>query len=113
MAPGFQAEARLSMARSYNRDKDWQAAAKAYREMIIRSEGGAEAYISLAILQEWRMCDPKAALATTQAAIARFSGALLFERIDEETLTLLEKRRLRLTKKIEIMKRRRGTCSNS
>jgi len=110
MAPGFQSQARLALAASFRKDRDWENASRLYREMIFRGEGGVQAYVSLAILQEWRMKEPQAALNTTQAALARYSGALLFERVDEEALELLEKRRIRLTKKIEAMKRRKETC---
>lgn len=87
-------QARLCMARSYAREKDWSGAAAAYREI----EGESlDACVRLAIVLEWRLGAPGEALAVTERAILRFSGG----RADVEALDALEKRRTRLKRKLE------------
>lgn len=91
----FSAKARLSLARSYRREQAYVEAADAYRAMIARGEADADVYEALAVLLEWRLRDPRAALNITERALARYAG-----RGDRETLASLEKRRVRLTRKV-------------
>lgn len=88
--------ARLELARSYRRERDYARAAEAYKSMVARGEGGAEVYTQLAILLERRLLDPCAALDITEKALWRFSGGDFLHRAGPQTLHALERRRARL-----------------
>ena len=68
--------------------------------MIARGEGGLDAYRSLAILLEWRLGRPKDALRVTEQALAKFSGGDFRYRVDETALEGLQRRYLRLIRKV-------------
>lgn len=93
----FKAQAHVCLADLYRRGGDLLEAEKMYRCMIREGEKGVEPYVKLAILQEWRLKDPDAALTTTEEAIKRFSGACLS--VSEADLAPLEARRRRLIQK--------------
>lgn len=94
-------QARLQLARSFRRDKEYEQAAEAYRGMIARGEAEAETYTALAILLERQMGDVHGALDVTEKALWRFSGGNFLHRADTETLDALQRRRVRLRKRIE------------
>jgi len=92
-------QARLELAKSYRREREYQEAAETYRGMIARGEGGPTAYISLAILLERYLGDAKGALEITQKALWRYAGDSLFARADADIIEALERRRARLRRK--------------
>lgn len=92
--------ARLELAGSYRRECDYTQAAEVYRGMVTRGEGGIEAYVSLAILLEWRLHDIQGALEITEKALWRFAGGDFLRHADKETIAALECRRARLKKRI-------------
>ncbi len=93
----LKAQAHVCLADLYRRGGDLREAEKMYRQMIREGEKGVEPYVKLAILQEWRLKDPVAAMTTTEEAIKRFSGACLSAA--EADLAPLEARRQRLARK--------------
>ncbi len=94
-------QARLRMALSFRREKDFESAAEAYRGLVARGEAGPEIFIALAILLERQLGNPVAAVEVVEKALWRFSGATLPNRFDREAIESLEKRRARLQKKIQ------------
>ncbi len=94
-------QARLHLAQSYRREKNFESAAEEYRLMVERGEGGPHAYIQLAILLERRLGAPREALVITEKALWRFSGESFLHPCDRETLAALERRRARLKKSLE------------
>ena len=92
--------ARGKLAASYARAHEYAQAAETYQAMIARGEGGLDAYRSLAILLEWRLGRPKDALRVTEQALAKFSGGDFRYRADETALEGLERRYLRLIRKV-------------
>ena len=101
--------ARLQLARSYRKARDWAASADVYRDMIDRQEGGVDAYVALAVLLEHYLGDVRGALQVTERALWRWSGADRFRVADGGTLDALERRRARLEKKLS---RIRETTTN-
>lgn len=94
-------QARLHLAWSYRREKDFTSAADAYRDMIAHGEAGVLEYIALAILLEHRLQNVPDALEITEKAIIRFAGGGLWYTIEKETLESLYRRRERLKKKLQ------------
>ncbi len=98
-------QARLELAQSYRRERDFQAAADVYRGMIARGEAEVDTYVALAILLERRLHDPRGALEITEKAIWRYSGGNFLHHTDAETLAALERRRVRLKKALALEER--------
>lgn len=93
--------ARLDIALSYRKEKDYARAADAYRELIAHGEADAMAYAALAILLERYLGDVEGALSVTEAGLLRLSGAgFLHKGADEMSLMALERRRARLVARI-------------
>lgn len=88
-------KARLQIALSYRRERDYAGAADMYREMIARGDGTEDTYTALAVLLERHLCDAEGALRVTEKALWRFSGRALPEKIDA-----LERRRVRLARRL-------------
>ncbi|MDR0896420.1 MAG: ribonuclease H-like domain-containing protein [Oscillospiraceae bacterium] len=87
-------QARFALAQSYRKQQDFHRAAEVYRGLIARGEGGADAYTALAVLLEHRLGDAPGALLVTERAMLRFAG------VDKEAVADLERRRVRLKRKI-------------
>ncbi len=94
-------QARLRMALSFRREKDFESAAEAYRGLIARGEAELDTYTALAILLERQLRNPVGALEIVEKALRRFAGASLPDRFDKSAVENLEKRRTRLRKKIQ------------
>lgn len=92
-------QARLHLARSYRREHSYEEAAQAYHGMIARGEADAQAYTALAILLERHLRRPGEALAVTEQALFRLSGAQWTD--NNEAIHALMKRRKRLKGKIQ------------
>ena len=92
--------ARGKLATSYARAHEYAQAAETYQAMIARGEGGLDAYKALAILLEWRLGRPSDALRVTEQALAKFSGGDFRYRVDETALEGLQRRYLRLIRKV-------------
>lgn len=92
-------QARLHLARSYRRERDYAQAAAAYRGMISQGEADVEVYKALAILLERYLQDIPGALAVTEQALWRFAGGGFLHRASPEALAALEKRRIRLRRR--------------
>ncbi len=93
-------QARLRLAQSYRREKDYLGAADAYRGLIARGEAGPDAYTALAVLLERWLDDPAGALDIVDKALWRFSGGGFLRRADEEAIAAFSRRRARLRAKI-------------
>ena len=112
----FSRQARLFLAGSYRRKKDYPPAAGVYFELIDRGEAEVLDYVALAILLEHHLHDFASALRVTEKAIVRFAGDSL-RRADEDTRNALYRRRRRLRKKLEseemngVLKRYEGAKS--
>lgn len=85
-------QARLQLAASYRRTREVEAEQAVYEQMTLYGEGGAEPYVRLAMLAEHRHKDPRKALSYTRQAMLAADPAQMPE---------LERRRARLTRKIE------------
>jgi len=94
-------QARLQIALSFRRERDYRGAAEAYQGLIACGEADAAAYAALAILLERYLADAPGALEITEKAILRFSGSHLGKGADhQEALEALHRRRKRLCIKI-------------
>lgn len=93
-------QARLNLAQSYKKERAYIESAETYSGMIARGEADMQVYTALAILQERYMGDCKSALETTEKALWRFSGGGFAPRVDQAGLQALERRRMRLRKRI-------------
>ena len=85
---------RMTLADSYRREKRYQDAAKVYELMIDAGQGGSYPLIALAKLCEHRLSDAPRALALTRKAM------LYLDPYDEQAFQEVQKRALRLMKKI-------------
>lgn len=85
---------RMTLADSYRREKRYQDAAKVYELMIDAGQGGSYPLIALAKLCEHRLSDVPRALALTRKAM------LYLDPYDEQAFQEVQKRALRLMKKI-------------
>lgn len=94
-------QARLSMAESFRRERDYAAAAETYQGMIRRGEADADAYVALAIIQERYLRDVSGALQTTEQALWRFSGNSFLHPASRETIAALQRRRARLRRRVD------------
>jgi len=92
-------QAKLFLAGSYRREKEFGRAAGVYFDLIDRGEAEVLDYIALAILLEHRLHDISSALLVTEKAIFRFSGENLWYTVDTGTLDALYRRRKRLQNK--------------
>lgn len=90
-------QARLQLARSYRREKDYAQAVQAYHEMIACGEAAPEQYEALAVILERYVQNAREALDVVDQALFRFSGGLA----DDAVIESLYRRRKRLRAKIQ------------
>lgn len=92
-------QARLELAQSHRRDKNWADVVATYQGLIARGEADEQVYTALAIVLERYLQDPRAALEITEKALWRYAGGGL-TKSDPQMLASLERRRVRLKHKL-------------
>ena len=100
-------QAHALLAHSHRREGAYEQAEEVYRLMAERGEGGIAPYVELAKLAEHKRRDLRAALAHTEAAMARANlRASLGRPEPEEALAALHLRRARLLRRLASKEKR-------
>ena len=94
-------EASRALAASYRRGGEREEAARIWREMIARRQGGADPYIELAKYEEHVRRNPEAALRLTEQAMALLSEASLRPASVQEKKNEVQYRYQRLRRKLD------------
>lgn len=94
--------ARVSLARSYRRERDYTQVQRECQEMIARREGGAFPYVELAKICEHHTHELERALRYTLCAQEYLASLPPWKQVDSLETEALEKRRRRLHIKLQI-----------
>lgn len=95
------AQARVSLAKSYRRERDYQRVQQECLELIRRGEGGIFPYVEMAKICEHRTREPDRAMRYTLLAMERLACAPPWKQADPQALEELERRRRRLQIKLQ------------